>query len=85
MRSPFSGYATVKWNNYEIYTGLVEIDPDKGIENLPIYLHEFGHILGFHEHVEEGIMAASPELVYVDQSTKDYFSILYGLPVGYCF
>jgi len=81
----FSGYATVGWNNYEIYTGLVEIDPDRGIENLPIYLHEFGHILGFHNHLEEGVMAQGSGLIYVDQKVKDYFSILYSLPTGYCF
>jgi len=82
----FAGYATVGWSNYGIDGGLVEIDPDTGIENLPVYLHEFGHILGFHNHFEEGTMAATPaELIYVDQKTKDYFSILYSVPVGYCF
>ncbi len=81
----FAGYANVGWNNYEIYTGLVEIDPDTGIENLIVYLHEFGHILGFHKHFEEGTMASTTELTYVDQKTKDYFSILYSVPIGYCF
>ena len=81
----FAGYATINWKDYEIYKGLVEIDPAKGIENLPIYLHEFGHILGFHNHCEGTIMAATPELTYVDQKIKDYFSLLYSIPVGYCF
>lgn len=81
----FAGYANVGWNNYEIYTGLVEIDPDTGIENLPLYLHEFGHILGLHKHFEDGTMATPVKLTYVDQKTKDYFSILYSVPVGYCF
>ncbi len=81
----FAGYATVGWSNYEIYTGLVEIDPDKGIERLLTYLHEFGHILGFHNHFEEGTMATPAELTYVDQKTKDYFEILYSVSAGYCF
>lgn len=85
LQGSLAGHATVWWSNYEIYKGLVEIDPDKGINNLFTYLHEFGHILGFHNHFEEGIMAQGSGLIYVDQKVKDYFSILYSLPTGYCF
>lgn len=85
LQGSLVGYANVWWSNYEIYKGLVEIDPDERINNLPTYLHEFGHILGFHNHFEEGIMAQGSNLTYIDQKTKDYFSILYSIPTGYCF
>lgn len=87
LQGSVAGHATVWWNDYKIYKGLVEIDFEweTGNEPIDLYLHEFGHILGFHNHLEEGVMAQGSGLIYVDQKVKDYFSILYSLPTGYCF
>jgi hypothetical protein len=87
LQGSLAGYASVSWNDYKIYKGLVEIDFEWEIGNEPIdlYLHEFGHILGFHDHLEEGVMAQGSGFTYVDQTVKDYFLNLYSLPTGYCF
>lgn len=85
LEGTLAGHATIWWSDKKIYKGLIEIDPEITNE-LHVYLHEFGHILGFANHFDEGIMVSKiTELTYIDQKTEDYFLLLYLLPVGYYF
>jgi len=64
--------------------GVVEIDKNGGF-NVHVYLHEFGHILGCLRHFEdeESIMAEGSLVRHIDEQTKNFFLLLYSLPVGY--
>ena len=79
------GQAEIKWHNYSFYEGRVIIDPIGGRNNLAIYKHEFGHIVGVYNHFAAGLMAAVVTSEEIDQEVKNYLKLLYSVPIGYCF
>ena len=80
------GQAEIKWHNdLSFYEGRVIIDPIGGRNNLAIYKHEFGHIVGVYNHFAAGLMAAVVTSEEIDQEVKNYLKLLYSVPIGYCF
>ena len=79
------GQAEIKWHNYSFYEGRVIIDPIGGRNNLAIYKHEFGHIVGVYDHFATGLMAAVVTGKGIDSQVKNYLKLLYSVPIGYCF
>lgn len=73
----------ITWYNSEnlIIKGLIKIDKTNYGYDIDTYLHEFGHILGCHEHLNQGLMGGGNNKV--DTYTCWYFNLLYSLPIGY--
>ena len=84
VEEPLSGRALTYYSDDgRIYRGFVTIDRPAGGYNVTTYLHELGHNLGCHHHLERGLMQQGSGLQRIDEYTRWYFNLLYSLPAGY--
>ncbi|MGB9680764.1 MAG: hypothetical protein ACPLXL_01780 [Minisyncoccia bacterium] len=74
-----TAFTYYNWDNI-ITSGLIKIDKNYGYE-IDTYLHEFGHVLGCHQHLEKGLMGGGGNSI--DDYTCWFFRLLYSLPIGY--
>ncbi len=85
------GYTTIWWSNYKIVKAEVKILPEGtwyGYFIQPkyeLYLHEFGHVVGFAGHTREGgVMDAFYNgSLTITETVRQVLSSLYNLPPGY--